>query len=507
MTDKWNQLVSSSLVGTRNRPYIKQDGDTSLDDLLADIHTDDEEQALLAAAAAIVIYREVGRVQVSDYTRKLPPLAPPEVHPVCSSEAARYLELILDGKVDPLLLKDWMDGAANHNVRVPEKYLLPVMELLATRSEMDIHPATAIIVGERGRWLSTQRKRWKFVNWVDDFDRVWRSVSPRVQDVLFRLLRAAEPDRAREFIAARLDQFDENRQGKFIDWMATGPVTHEDEPFLESLLDEDHRDLNEAAADALRRLPTSAYVQRMKDRVRNRVWIEQDATGKEHLRWEAVSTVDDGMMRDTVDRTGYGSYQRPEAEHLAFMMRCVPPVAWSKWLGKTSHDLVALGAATPALFIRTWTRAVNVYGDREWAQALADYCLSEDGERNQLSLVLPHLPEDTQTEIVMRLWQEDPIKSFETYSTYSSREWLPAFSDRVVGIYRSALSDDGFSNDSALANALARHSFRIHPLAVNAMLDVVRPYAASVKNTNYRQKIDEALRTMEVRASIWRVFQ
>ncbi|MEO1443698.1 MAG: hypothetical protein AAFV33_25075, partial [Chloroflexota bacterium] len=181
--------------------------------------------------------------------------------------------------------------------------------------------------------------------------------------------------------------------------------------------------------------------------------------------------------------------------------------AWSKWLGKTSHDLVALGAATPALFIRTWTRAVNVYGDREWAQALADYCLSEDGERNQLSLVLPHLPEDTQTEIVMRLWQEDPIKSFETYSTYSSREWLPAFSDRVVGIYRSALSDDGFSNDSALANALARHSFRIHPLAVNAMLDVVRPYAASVKNTNYRQKIDEALRTMEVRASIWRVFQ
>ncbi|MEM6527147.1 MAG: DUF5691 domain-containing protein [Chloroflexota bacterium] len=507
MTDKWNRLVSSSLVGTRNRPYMGGSGNTTLDDLLAQLDTADEEQALLAEAAALVIYRNVGRVRVDDYTRKLPAPAAKETFPVCSPQATDYLQLILDEKVAPELLTDWMNGAAARDVRVPEKLLLPLMEQLAAQSNISIHPATLQIIGERGRWLAQQRKRWKFVNWQHDFEKLWRSASDPLQDMLFRLLRSAQPHHAREFLIAQRSTVGEHRLSKFVDWMGHGTVFPEDEPFLEALLDEDNPDLNQSAADVLRCLPSSAYVQRMINRLRNRVWLETAADGTLHLRWQQIDTLDAAMQRDTMDRSGYSSYRQPQSRLLEFAMRCVPPATWTDWLGHPPRELVALGAQASSVFVRSWARAVNAYGGAAWAQALAEHCLATEADRSHLPLVTAQLPEDARERITVELWRESPIKSFVDYASYTEKSWPLSLSQRAIEIYHDTLHDADFKDIPALANALHVQQFCIHPHAVESLTPVIRRYVSVAMSQDDRQQIEHSLRTMETRAGIWKVFQ
>src|SRR5438874_1976872 len=82
MSDVWEQLLSSAVLGVERRAFALPPAEGALGDLLGQIDADDPERALLAAAATVALFRRTGRISSIDAT-PAPAACEPDAMPVC----------------------------------------------------------------------------------------------------------------------------------------------------------------------------------------------------------------------------------------------------------------------------------------------------------------------------------------------------------------------------------------------------------------------------------------
>ena len=86
MSDVWEQLLSSAVVGVERRAFATPLAVGALGDLIGQLDAGDPERALLAAAAAVALFQRTGRLASMDTTPP-PDVCEPDVLPADSPEA------------------------------------------------------------------------------------------------------------------------------------------------------------------------------------------------------------------------------------------------------------------------------------------------------------------------------------------------------------------------------------------------------------------------------------
>lgn len=328
----WEELTSTALVGTARRPY---GGD------------------LLAAAAVETVRRRAGRRPAP---RGAGDLAPEEEQTPLGRPAAKRLLRIIGGEYERLL-PEWLAAAAASGRRAPASVLPELLE--RGRWDRSVRADLGRIAGRRGRWLAARNPAWAYL--LDEaVGETWELGRSADRQAHLRRLRAQDPAEARRLLESTWERETPDDRAAFLQLLSEG-LSMDDEPFLESALDDRRREVRQAAANLLTRLPGSRLSRRMAERARACVRVEPGV-----IVVEPPESCDKAMERDGIRARpprGFG-------ERAWWLQQIVARAPLGMW-GEPPESLLARRIPEWDSEIKLgWVRAAVLQRDPVWARAM-----------------------------------------------------------------------------------------------------------------------------------------
>ena len=362
----WDELVADAVLGTARRPPTPPEPAGPVGATLAQIDWTDPEGALLTAAATVTLYREAGRRAERD-AEPLPAPAAAETRPRCGDAAATRLGDLLAG-VHRTLLPDWLAAADSRGLRVPEEHLPALLDL--ARWQRDLRDAVLPVIGERGRWLAAANPDWAYASGATERpQRDWLTAPRDARPLLLARLRRSDPAAARGLLEQSWPTETPADRARLVEALADG-LSADDEPFLESVLDDRRKEVRRAAADLLARLPESRLGTRMAGRLAPLIRVQE--TGRRRFLVSLPAAVDDAMARDgVVAKPPSGTGERTWWLN---QIVAATPLAWWAQFGPPA-DVVGqaiCGEQADALLKALTAAAIN-QRDAAWADALLPF--------------------------------------------------------------------------------------------------------------------------------------
>ncbi len=282
--------------------------------------------------------------------------------------------------------------------RLPEAWLPTALDL--GRRSMALRGPVAAVLGARGAWLAAQRDDWHWAlgsGAVDDEQR-WTDGTLEQRVDLLRRQRAHAPAAARTRLAAALPELPASERAELLATLAVG-LCGDDEALLESALSDRSREVRQAAAALLLRLPASAFVERAIARIEP--LLRQEPAGRGG-RWVIEPPADVGALdpprpkHESLGDRAWWLYQAARQLPLvwwvqrtgleaAALIRWADAGDWAEALHRAWRDVLRC-APEPAwcsAFVRAWPRGA---GRDERTQVLALLPLAEREEHWRLTL-------------------------------------------------------------------------------------------------------------------------
>lgn len=471
-TGCWSELVAAAVIGTERRPFAGRP-----DHPAAASVSDGAD--LAAWSAAVWAYMETGRTAAGAEPRWGPgagagggPGVAVDPRPLVPEGAAATLAAIVaDARFRPVL-GEWLGLAAGGGRRLPPEFVPAVLEITPPDTRELVRRAGGPLVD----WLAETNPRWAG---PVDGSRLARVVlasegsagedgqnwaGPDDERLAaFRLIRAADPGRARDLVRRVWASEPAATRAAMIAEMSTA-LADEDEPFLEACLDDRRKDVRLAAADLLARLPASRLSDRMARRSRELVRIGDRRPPT--LQVVAPSPPDAEAKRDGI---GAGRSGRAgEGVWLAEMVGATPLEVWADHLGRAPIELVGWASgARLAPLLRGWACAAERQHDREWAAALVAV--------GQLTAGLIALMPEAKADVALQRAVEGPgLVSSVSLLLDLPRPWSLPVTEAVLAATSETIRTTSVRGQAAaLRDALPAFGSAAHPGGADAASDVL----------------------------------
>ncbi|MGW0782085.1 DUF5691 domain-containing protein [Streptomyces sp. NPDC002913] len=377
---RWEDLVTSALLGTDRRPLRAEGGSPA------------GPSELLDAAAMHTVRRRASLRPASGAAVPSPAPDDPR-HPLPAAARHRLAQLLADHSAPPgggrrgaapdltELIPQWLITAGTRGFRAPAE-LLPAL-LDAARARTDLRPLALAFAGPRGLWLAGLNPEWRFAlrassqgaHRPDPEDpeavrELWDEGLFAERVALLGAVRERDPGAARSLLAATWSTERAEDRLMFLDSLRAG-LSGADEAFLEEALADRSRNVRSTAAELLSALPESALARRMAARATS--CVNPDRTGGAvSIAVEAPHECDAAMQRDgvvPVPPSGRGE----RSWWLGQLVEAAPLGVWvERFDGRTAQELVALPVADgwAGELHAAWCRAAVRQRDPDWARAL-----------------------------------------------------------------------------------------------------------------------------------------
>ncbi|MGN6370538.1 MAG: DUF5691 domain-containing protein [Phycisphaerae bacterium] len=369
-----DQLAATAMLGTEragNAP-LSAPGDATLDPVIEKISFAPREHAVLAAASIAFVYAKAGTLPVK--IAAIPPTAPAADKPSISAASAQHLALMLKDHYTEVL-PEYLDLVAGANRSLPPKHL-PALLSLAARDEK-LRPHILPNLGARGEWLAAQNRDWSTLSSAPETD-LYHTGTGTQRLAVLQHLRKTDPARARNLMISTWSEEKPEDRASFIETLAAD-LSMEDEPFLESALDDKRKEVRMAAANLLAGLPESRLAQRMIARITPLVSVTKKILGRPKVEINVPEKHDPSMSRDGIDakstRPGVGD----KASHLADIIAATPLSFWRSTTGLDAASLLKSVANLEwkqAIIAGLFSAAVR-QKNGEYAAALLTYRVKE----------------------------------------------------------------------------------------------------------------------------------
>ena len=401
----WQDILKTAIIGTERNALALPARNDALGTVLATLDTNSRESSLLSAAATMALYERAGQVPTKD-SQPLPVPAEADDVPCCNARAAQHLSLMLSGEYKDVL-PEWFAALATANKRVPDESLPALLALGKTNKSL--RDAIRKVIGKRGLWLARQNFDWDYI--VTSLDEShWQTGTRNTRLALLQQLRATDPARARELAASTWNEEKPEDRVAFIAAFMIG-LSMEDEPFLEAALDDRRKEVRKAAAELLARLPASALVKRMIERVTPLIKYKLNSSGKGEFIVNLPDHIDKTMQRDGIDPKPPHSSIGEKSWRLRQIISATPLEYWVRQF-KEEPDKLCKAARTSewySSFTAGWSEAAERFGDLIWIDAL----LNDQTENEQIAHLFQLFdkltPAHQELIVLSRLNRESPL--------------------------------------------------------------------------------------------------
>ncbi len=230
---------------------------------------------------------------------------------------------------------------------------LPHRLLGVALARRDLRLFVQPVLGARGEWLLAQLQGAGLdgatTAAADPGDpELWDTGTSEERLAWFRHARAVDPESARAAAVAVWKESPAAFRTELMSAIAES-VTPADEAFCEQGLDDRAEGVRVGAADALSRLPDSAYVARMAARAQEAIAVGELEPGAVHrLLKRTIRTLQVTPYEpdETAVRDGLGR-KLSSKERLTRLVAAVPPAMWPSLVGATAAELVTLHQDEP----------------------------------------------------------------------------------------------------------------------------------------------------------------
>lgn len=406
----WATLLADALVGTDRREGVDPAG-------------------LLDRSAALAAFRRAGTRPVS-VTAPRPAPAPNETRPVVGEAAAQRLVTLLedgagfDAAIRDALLHEWLELVRDHGRRVPPE-LLPTL-LDYGRSHGAVRPLLAVAGGARVHWLAQQNPEWTYVTrQIEETadPSVWETGSRAQRRGYLAALRRRDPAAARALLTDEWAALAASERADLLPTLAIG-LGADDEPLLESALDDRRKEVRAVAADLLAVLPGSAYQQRAIARARRHLVVDGP-----RVEVRPPEACDREMRRD-------GIGPKPPAgigERAWWLEEVLARAPLSAWPMSPESLLAAVdGSDWAATVHRGLARAAATQRDPAWAVALLDRLGDGAREREIAKDLYPLLPPDEVVARATRALASGTVAGLGPLLDNCPRPWPPELARLVL---------------------------------------------------------------------------
>ncbi|WP_405360112.1 DUF5691 domain-containing protein [Kitasatospora sp. NBC_00085] len=385
MSDPWESLHTTALLGTDRRPLPQPTGESPAHRA---VDRTDPATALLELAALETVRRRAGALP-SPVTEPLAAPAPEDDRPELPAPAARRLSLLLGTRGGGTtlanlteLLPQWLTTARARGYR-PPAVLVPAL-LDAARARSELRPDAVALAGPLGRWLAPRNPDWRFVLRTTagepaetagpGDDRLWHEGLFAERVTHLTLVRRTDPAAGLALLRSTWSTERAEDRLLFLDALQDG-LSPADEPFLEAALGDRSKNVRATAAELLSTLPGSTLAGRMAERARAAVRLSDRGT---HLLVTPPAECDQAMQRDGIplkSPTGRGE----RAWWFGEVIAAAPLALWHESTGLTPDRLLALrvgdsidetNSSWADDLREAWARAAVRQQDADWARAL-----------------------------------------------------------------------------------------------------------------------------------------
>jgi hypothetical protein len=373
----------------------------------------------------------------------------------------------------------WLDRAG---LRLPHDLIVEFLSETTTA----VRTAAMPVLGLRGRWLvslpgapgapphPTDAHPWEY-GVLDQ------------QCAFLTGMRHRDPGAGRALVEERWTSAPGNARARYTRIIA-GTATPGDEQFLDKALADRAADVREAAADGLLRLPDSAYVRRMEERVRRCVTWSDDKT----LR------IDPPPSDGTDLRPKLGGQER-----VTRMVRAVPPHRWPGLTGRTAIALLQAVQPEPA-----WDLASGLADSAiRWRDAaLATELVAAGHVEAELVMLVPAADLGAALGTLVPAALKNGTDGHHVFESLPC-PWPQPFAMSVAGW----LADPPKATAQRLpASAWASLAFGIPPAVAGDWADWVRSQTAAAQSrvtSTDRAATIAASRILTMRSTLWQALQ
>lgn len=485
MSAAWTPLLATAMVGTERQSSAQPQWPGAIGQAIGDAmaQSPDAPTALLRASGMLAACSLAGLQGVpsplpASATRAEPDTLPAlhELPELSNSQLPHLIAWALQ-EGPPRLHHQICLALARAGYRLPPRLLPAALDL--GRRSVALRPVLAPVLGERGRWLASQRDDWRYAVGVSASapeETRWTDGSLEQRRAFLAAERATQPEQARQRLAQALPELGAKERADLVGVLAD-QLSLQDEPLLDSLRTDRSREVRASALELLLRLPGAAHPRRAADRMAPLVRHERALLRK---RWviDAPEAVGADWKADNLDTP------RPQHEALGErawwlyqLVRQVPLGWWSAHTGLSASELIewARGTDWAQSLLRGWRDVLLAAPLTDWAQAFIDTGAAHQ-LRTDVAAILALLPRAAREKI----WQQRLDKEGVTVQLYTLAPQMLAAcppADTLSAPLSAALADillqrarnGTLSDDYGLRSDLAELACALHPVALPAL--------------------------------------
>jgi hypothetical protein len=369
----WNRLLSVATLGTR-RASLDERTLWPSDVLAGAGENASVELKFLRLAAATQLWETAGSRAPADGTAIASETVEQSSQPFLSEAAAMRLVRMLTGDHGELI-PEWFELARSAARWLPPQFVPAVLQALKSSPPAGY----AEVLGPTAQWLSKLNPDWTVTPVVHEpSQQRWQEGSMREREAELIAMRKRDAAAAREWLQATWTNEPPDARETFVRAFGTN-LSIEDEPFLETGLDDKRKAVRQAAAELLAQLPDSAHAKRNLARLDPLISFDEKKgllgkLSKRKLLIQLPAAVDKDAQRDGIEAKPPAQLKIGErAFWLRQMVAVAPPAHWTARFDCAPATFVAAALDTDYAedMLGALTRAAALHPDRDWLHALS----------------------------------------------------------------------------------------------------------------------------------------
>ena len=463
----------------------------------------DAEEELLQLSALTLPYYRAGRdfPVIKSAARNV---APEEESPY-ASEAAHQLFKTLLAEQRTALVNEWLEQCAQRSLVVSPPFL-PSLLTLATGNVALQHKLVAVM-GTRGTWLANLNEAWAPL--LQPSQTRWETEKAAYRKQLFAYLLHDDPVRAKTLLQATWKEESANDRLDFIKAWANH-VAPEDVPFLETLLTDKSKKVQEQVLPLLLRQANSQLAQEIRQACSFLLTVQRSLLGAKkmdlNLGLDLLPIVKRlGLEKESINQ------RFSDQEYRAYqVLTVVDPAVWEGALKMSPEKILQQFVDQKSLhqYVPAWASAIAFHQNRDWAKAWLHTVSSSSGRYEQqpndtLTLLRVVSPE-TLTAFLERKPAMSDFNANDTINLLTSLDfaWPLAFSRMALQLLYRAYAERGvyyYERDQFLSLGV-----QLHP----QIEQYQQEFTTTTDQTasTWQDALRELLRIAAQKASIYQVF-